>query len=51
MCTNFEIAPVIFEIFIIREPATTPVLPRDTGGRDTGHRRRRRRCGTTEISK
>ena len=24
MCTDFEIASVIFEICIIREPATTP---------------------------
>ena len=37
MYTNFEIASVLFEICIVREPATTPgsllLLARDTGRR------------------
>ena len=41
MCTNFEIASVIFEICIVREPATTPgpplLLARDTGNKNIRH--------------
>ena len=36
MCANFEIASVIFEICIVRDPAITPgplLLARDTGSK------------------